>query len=133
LAPTIPVSLDELLVAALLLWLALWVAVAQRWRRAGWSIGVLLVAVSALTLARSRATPAGHALVTATTAMRISPHPTMESVGEVADWSQVQIDRRDRDWVLVTAPQPALVGSIGSVSLQGWIPVTSVAELGPRR
>jgi hypothetical protein len=133
LAPAIPVSLDESLIAALLLWLALWVAVAQRWRRAGWSIGVLLVAVSALALARSRATPAGLALVTATTEMRISPHPAMESVGEVAAWSQVQIDRRDRDWVLVTAPQPPLVGSIGSVSLQGWIPVTSVAELGPRR
>ncbi|MGH7593430.1 MAG: hypothetical protein ACRELE_06210, partial [Gemmatimonadales bacterium] len=134
LAPIVPASRDELLLAALVLWLALWVSLAVRWRTLAWSLGAATVVILAIALARVRAAPTGRALVTVNGVLRISPQSAMESTGEVQAWALVHIDRRNRDWVLVTAePATGTTGSMGPVALQGWIPAASVAEIDPVR
>ena len=133
LAPAGPASLDDLLVVALILWVLVWGAELFTWHRVAWSFGALLALTLVLALGRVRAAPPGRALVAVTAGLRISPHPAMELIGEVQPWAQVHIDRRDKDWILVTAEQAAPTSAVGSATLQGWIPAESVVEINPVR
>ena len=132
LSPRVPVSRDELLLGALLLWMVGWTAVAFRWRRTLWTAGALLVAVIALGAVRWRAERPGQALLAANSTLRISPHPATMAVpqGDLPAWTRVQVERRDQSWLLVSS-QPASRGSLSAFKVEGWVPVTSVAPIGP--
>jgi hypothetical protein len=130
LGPTVPVSRDELLLASLLFWVAGWLAVAKRWRRVAWATGVACVAALAWAGVRWQAERPGQVLVKAATILRISPHPATTALGEIPAWSRVRIDRVSQNWVLVGG-EVGFAGSVGSVSMHGWIPAAAIAPIGP--
>lgn len=130
LAPTVPLSRDELLLVSLVFWLLTCIAVAKRWRRAVWVTGCVCAAALVWGGVRWQAERPGQVLINAATTLHISPHPATTAVGELPAWSRVRIDRRDRNWVLVGG-QVAVAGSVGAVSVQGWIPAASIAPIGP--
>ncbi len=130
LAPSVPLSRDELLLVALVFWLFAWIVVARQWRRTAWATGCLCAGALALAGVRWQAERPGQVLITAATTLRISPHPATTAVGELPAWSRVRIDRRYQNWVLVGG-QVAVSGSVGSVAVQGWIPAASMVPIGP--
>jgi hypothetical protein len=131
LAPVVPASLDDLLLIALAFWVLGWTAALVGWYRAGWACGAFVAIALVLAVGRVRAEPQGRGLVTTNAVLRISPHPAMESIGEVPAWSLVHVDRRDHDWALISTQQAAPASVLGSVALQGWIPAESVVEINP--
>jgi hypothetical protein len=131
LAPVVPASLDDLLLIALALWVLAWGLALVRWQRGSWVSGALVAIVLIVAAGRIRERPNGRALVTVNAVLRISPHPAMESVGDVPAWSLVRVDRRSGGWVLITAPQSVPSSGIGSLALQGWIPAEAVVEIDP--
>lgn len=130
LAPTIPLSRDELLLVALFLWLVAWVAGARHWRRVAWVAGAVCAAALVLGLVRWQAERPGQVFVVASTPMRISPHPATMTIGELPAWTRVSIRRVERTWVLVDG-QVNTAGGVGLLSIHGWIPAASVAPIGP--
>lgn len=131
LAPVVPASLDDLLIIALALWVLTWGAALVGRPRVSWLCGALVAVTLTLAVGRVRAEPHGSALVTVNAVLRISPHPAMESIGDVPAWSLVHVDRRDQHWALITAQQSAPSSVIGSIVLQGWIPAEAVVEINP--
>ena len=118
------------MLAALLAWLIAALAIARRWRRARWIAATLCTASVGVAGVRWRAERPGEALVVAGTVLHISPHPATSTVGELAAWSIVRVDRRFNDWLLVGG-QVNTPGSVAGVSVHGWIPAASVAPIGP--
>jgi hypothetical protein len=131
LAPVVPASLDDLLLIALALWVVGWGAVLVGWPRVSWPCGALVAVTLLLAVGRVRAVSHGRALVTVNAVLRVSPHPAMESIGEVPAWSLVHVDRRHQNWALITAQQSAPSSAVGSVLLQGWIPAEALVEINP--
>lgn len=129
-APTIPLSRDELLLFALGLWLVSAVAIHVRWHRVAWGGGAVCAAALALGTVRWYSERPGEGLVTASTTLRISPHPATMPVGELAAWSIVRVERRFDNWVLVGG-QLNTPGSVVGLSVDGWIPAAAVAPIGP--
>ena len=129
-APTVPLSRDELLVLALIAWLLAATASANHWRRIGWIAGTACALSLATGGIRWWAERPGQGLVAASVTLRISPHPATTSVGELAAWSLVRVERRIASWVLVVG-QVNTSGSVAGVSVQGWIPAAAVAPIGP--
>ncbi|MGH7523279.1 MAG: tetratricopeptide repeat protein, partial [Gemmatimonadales bacterium] len=131
LAPAIPASRDELLLLSLAFWFVLCAAMASSRRRLVWAVVVPFVACATLALARTRTESTGRALVTDNTVLRISPHPAMAPIGEVPQWAQVQIERRDRGWALISLSGSGASGLLGSGTVEGWVPATSLVEIRP--
>jgi len=131
LAPVVPASLDDLLLIALAFWVLGWTAALVGWYRVGWACGAVIATAFVVAIGRVRAERPDRGLVTLNAVLRISPHPAMESIGEVAAWSLVQVDRRDHDWALISTQVAAPASAFGSVVLQGWIPAESVVEINP--
>jgi hypothetical protein len=129
-APRIPLSRDELLLLGTLCWIAAAVAVALRWQRTAWLAGALFVAAGALVAMRWIGERPGRVLVAQSTMMHISPHPATTALGELPAWTLVRIERRMDNWVLVSG-QVSAAGSATSAAVQGWIPLASVAPIGP--
>jgi tetratricopeptide (TPR) repeat protein len=121
LAPTIPVSRDEMLVSALIAWWLGWIVLLLGARRAG----VLLASVSLLfaggALLRMRLESEHRVLLRSGAVLRVSPQTAAPSLGEGIAWSLARVEREREGWVLVT-----LVSG-----RQGWLPGSAVAPLGP--
>jgi hypothetical protein len=132
LAPRVPVSRDELLLASLVLWLTAWLAIAMQWRRAAWVTGAMWAALLVLTLVRWSTERRGDGLLAANSTLRISPHPAMMPVpqGELPVWTRVHVERANQGWLLVSAI-PASRGTLGSLRVEGWVPASAVALIGP--
>lgn len=129
-APTIPLSRDELLLAALVLWLGAWAAAFAGWRRTAWIVGTSCAASLLVAATRWQVERPGQGLITANTILRISPHPATTAVGELSMWSSVRVERRLDGWVLVGG-QINAPGSVAAVAVEGWIPAASIAPIGP--
>lgn len=129
LAPSVPASRDELLLLTLAFWCVLCGTFASGSRRLLWAAAVPFAACATLALVRTRAESTAPALVTDNTPLRISPHPAMTPIGELPQWAQVQIERRDRGWVMVSLSGPGGSGVPGSGTIEGWVPATSVVEI----
>ncbi|MGH7583458.1 MAG: tetratricopeptide repeat protein [Gemmatimonadales bacterium] len=129
-APTIPLSRDELLLLALLLWLAAWGAFYARRPTAIRILGVSCFLVTGLAAARWQGARSGQALVTVNAAPHISPLASTMEFEMLPPWTPVRIERRQDGWVLVTA-NLTIAGSLGAKQITGWLPATSVAAIGP--
>jgi hypothetical protein len=130
LAPSVPLSRDELLLVALGAWLVASAAVLTGWRRTGVCVG--LVGVAALLVAGTRIQDehADRALVLASTTIHISPHPATDALADVATWSVVEVHRRVPNWVLIDTQLRATAGP-GDRTIEGWVPASAVAGIGP--
>ncbi len=118
-APTIPLSRDEflLLAAIALLASAGWGRpVSRRRRRLTLLVGALCTAM-ALTRWRRESTP--EALVRETTVLRVSPHLAAPVLAQASAWTLVSVERREGDWLLVSAPDGG----------RGWLPGEAIAPL----
>ncbi len=119
LAPSIPLSRDELAVATLALWL---VAGLLWWRRARGSAVVLLslALLSGSVIGFRTWRALRPEVLLRATALRISPAPNAPVLGEVPAWSRPLVERRVGTWYLVRFDR----------GMGGWVPGTAVAELG---
>ncbi|MES1259032.1 MAG: hypothetical protein ABUL71_00450, partial [Gemmatimonadota bacterium] len=129
-APSVPLSRDELLLLGLVLWLAAWTLGALRRRRSTWVVATLCVASIGLAIVRWTAERPGQVLIIANTSLRISPHPATAAVGSLAAWTMVRVERRHDNWLLVGG-QVVSPGSVGALTVHGWIPAAAVAPIGP--
>lgn len=130
LAPVVPLSRDELLLVALVLWVAAWVAASRRWRRSAWTGAVLCTVIMGVAILRWGTERPGQVLIVANTPLRISPHPATAAVGSLSAWTRVRIERRHDNWYLVGG-QVMSNGAVGGVNVRGWIPAAVVAPIGP--
>jgi hypothetical protein len=130
LAPTVPISRDELLLAGLVLWFTAWLAWLLDRRRPAWAVGSLCILALIWAGVRWQSERPGQVLINTPTTLRISPHAATMEVGDLPTWSRVRIVRRDRDWVLI-AGHVARAGAVGSVSVQGWALAASTVPIGP--
>jgi hypothetical protein len=130
LAPTVPLSRDELLLVVLAAWLVTSTAVIVGWRRSALASGAIGMAALLVALIRIHDEHADRALVLATTTIHISPHPATQALGEVATWSVVEVHRRLQNWVLIDTQLPATAAP-GDLNIDGWVPASSVAGIGP--
>lgn len=121
LGPTVPVSLDEVVVAGVVLWLAGWAAVALRRRRAGWIL--LGAAAAALLVAgwRWRQFSAGDALVRHQIGLLVSPYATAQPLSPVAPWTRAHIERRQGVWSLIALND----------GRRGWVETAELALISP--
>jgi hypothetical protein len=53
----------------------------------------------------------------------------MTPIGELPQWAQVQIERRNRGWVMVSLSGAGGSGVLGSGTIEGWVPATSLVEI----
>jgi hypothetical protein len=120
LAPRIPVGADEYLLGAGLLWIAAWLCVARRFRRAALLCMAGTIALAVLGVMQWRQVGRTHALVRQTASLRVSPHPAAPALGEVVQWSSATIERTQGAWVLVR---------LGDTR-RGWLQAGSIAPLG---
>ncbi len=130
LAPTVPISRDELLLAGLVFWLTAWLAWLLNWRRSAWVAGSICMLALAWAAVRWQSERPGQVLINTPTTLHISPHAATMDVGEIPTWSRVRIVRREQNWVLV-AGRIAAAGAVGSVAVQGWAPAASTVPIGP--
>lgn len=118
LAPVIPLSRDELLILALVMWLLLaltW----TRHRRVAWAAGIfctLSLATAALRTVRDGA-PRG--LLRSGTPLRVSPLESAPTLGTAEAWVVLRVEREQGEWQLVRLAD-------GS---RGWVPGAQVATL----
>ncbi|MES2307189.1 MAG: hypothetical protein V4558_16940 [Gemmatimonadota bacterium] len=121
LAPTLPVSRDELLLISLGCWLVGWGLAAVRARRVALLFG--LVALLALGVAglRFQLESQDRALLRPGAVLRVSPHPAAPSLGDGAAWTLARVEQQRAGWLLVR-----LDGG-----RRGWLPGSAVAPLGP--
>ena len=118
LAPTIPLSRDELVLLALGAWLV--AAVCWRRRRV-----VALVSGSVLMLSLGTAVVRSHteslnqALIRPGATLRVSPVPTSPALEPADAWSVAVVERQEREWLLV---------ALGN-GRRGWLPAAQVAPL----
>jgi hypothetical protein len=115
----LPVTGEELFLAATLLWLVTWggVAVSRRWR-GRWMVvgsGALLALLAAGWVARDGGAPLG--LVAVSAPLRVSPHGRAPGSRELPVGTAVRPTGARADWTLVRA-------ATGEV---GWIPTAQVA------
>ncbi|HEX3928368.1 MAG TPA: hypothetical protein VHW65_10250 [Gemmatimonadales bacterium] len=121
LAPSIPLSRDELVILVLAAW---WISCAAlRWR-VRWLRGIAPALTTLLLLAlviRSTEQSGRQALVRAGAVLRVSPTPTAPVLGEAAEWSRVAVDPGQGGWRIVRL----------SDGRRGWLPVSAIAAIGP--
>lgn len=119
LAPPLPVTPGEAMLAGLAAWILAWLGLGLGWRRAALGCGVaaLMLAGGGVAVERSRARPA--ALVTQAVPLRLSPHGLAPVTGTVDGLAHVPVEDRQPGWVRVRDP----------LGRSGWVPETAVAEL----
>ncbi len=121
LAPTLPLSRDELLLVALLCWGGVWVAVALRRRRSAVACAALFVLAAGGSAVRWQQLTLRQALVRPGAALYISPTGAAPSLGDLAEWSRVDVGPARGSWYLVTT----------SDGKQGWVSRDLLAGIGP--
>ncbi len=121
LAPTVPVSRDELLLLALVAWIVAAWAFRSRRRAAALVAGALLLGSVGVVLLRVGQAAPPRALVRPGTQLRVSPHPSAPVLGDVAAWSLARLQRRGSGWWLVEAPD----------GRRGWVGDARIAAIDP--
>ena len=121
LAPAIPVSRDELVVIALIVWWLGWLVTLLGARRTGVVLGSLSLAFAGGALLRVWLESEHRVLLRSGAVLRVSPQTAAPSLGDGIAWSLARVERQREGWVLVT-----LVSG-----RQGWLPGSAVAPLGP--
>jgi hypothetical protein len=119
LAPPLPVTPPELMLAGFLLWMVaagLLIAGARRWA-AGVAVAALLVAGTGVSVDRLWARPA--ALTAHAVPLRISPHGLAPTLGMVDGLALVPLEDAQPGWVRIVDP----------LGRRGWVPATAVAPL----
>ncbi|MFN2316145.1 MAG: hypothetical protein ABR551_00710 [Gemmatimonadales bacterium] len=119
LAPLLPVTPPELILAGFLLWLVaggLLAAGARRWA-AGAAIGALVVAGAGLSVDRVRSRPS--ALTAHAVPLRLSPHGLAPTLGMVDGLALVPLEDAQPGWVRIVDP----------LGRRGWVPSSAVAPL----
>ncbi len=120
LAPSLPLSRDELVVGALGLWLlgaALWWRGSRRGAVALVGVALLTSGVAGFRTWRSLRPD----VLTRATTLRVSPAATAPVLGEVPAWSRPVVERRVGGWYLLRFDR----------GMAGWVPAAAIAELGP--
>lgn len=119
--PVIPVTPDELMVAALGLWLVGWLIIgaapARRGPGGGLLMGSIVVLALGLGLRASHRVPA--AFTAATSPLRDAPHGLAQVSGTVDAVTLVQVQATDGAWMLVRSP----------TGRRGWLPPAALARL----
>ncbi|MEO5800255.1 MAG: SH3 domain-containing protein [Gemmatimonadales bacterium] len=121
LAPSLPVSRDELLLISLVGWLLGWLLAAFRIRRLPllfWCVALVALGWAGF---RFQTESQDRALLKPGSTLRISPHPAAPSLGEGAAWTLARVEQQRAGWLLVR-----LDGG-----RRGWLPASAVAPLGP--
>jgi hypothetical protein len=119
LVPRIPISRDEIIIAAVFMWVVTG-ALFWRRRRRGAIFGLAVTVVLAAYAVRREIDESPYrALVRSSAPIRVSPLTASPEIGNVQAWSMVHLERRSGDWWLVTVPNGA----------RGWLNAASVAPL----
>jgi len=121
LAPSVPLSRDELVLLAVALWLALWLLIGFRRRRLAVACAVALLVASLGAATRSRQLMLREALVRAGATLRVSPTVAAPALGDVAEWSRVSVTGTRAGWYLITTPD----------GKEGWVARNLIAGIGP--
>jgi hypothetical protein len=119
LAPTVPVSRDEMLIAAAVLWIITLAAVLARRRQVARFAALATLVVAIGVGVRWYESVRARALVRPTGRLLVSPHPTAPPLGDVAAWSLVRLERFERGWWLVRTTDDR----------RGWIAEPKLAPL----
>jgi hypothetical protein len=118
LRPVIPLSRDELVLLALVAWLAT-AATLRRWRRVAW-VSAVVCGLAVITAAvRTARGAADRALTRPGTVLRVSPIVAAPTLATAEAWLVVEVQQASGDWRLVRLAD-------GS---RGWVPGTQVAML----
>ncbi len=122
LAPVIPMSRDELWLAALVCWLLAWGLLAMtHFRRWGLMFGALALVAAGTAALRWYQDSRPRALLRNGMAYRVSPIPTAPELGSVPGWSMIEVTTRCAGWVLAVMPD----------GRRGWLPEAAIAPLAP--
>lgn len=122
LAPSIPVSGDELWLGALACWLLAWgIGTTTRFRRVGVALGVLAVAAVGIAGLRRYQAARPRALLRVGAGYLVSPVPNAPELGSAPGWTLIDVARQRAGWVLAVMPD----------GRRGWLPVSAIAPLAP--
>lgn len=122
LAPIIPVSGDELWLAALVCWLLAWgVSAMTRYRRVGVVLGLVALAAAGTAGMRWYQASRPRALLRNGEAYRVSPIPNAPELGSAPSWTLIEVARQHTGWVLAVMPD----------GRRGWLPEAAIAPLAP--
>lgn len=130
LAPTVPLSRDELFLLAALAWCVAWLAFAQYRRRIVWGAAGIGVAALLLAIVRWRSERSDLAIASANTTLRISPQPSTPAIGDLGIWSSVHVQRMRPGWYLIDTDVSSPATGF-SVTTEGWVPASAIAPVGP--
>ena len=130
LEPDIPLSRDELLLVALVLWLVAAGAWAAQRPRTAYAVAGVAVLALIVAAGRTKAARARRALIVANAPLHISPNAATRTLGDAPAWSLVRVVRRESDWILVST-QLQSPGAVAATSTEGWVPAASIAPIGP--
>lgn len=119
LAPTVPMSRDELVLSAVLAWIVAWYAFARRHRSLFVTCVIIVSATGATAAWRWRVESAPRALVRGGAQLRVSPHPSAPIVGDAAAWTRADVERSAPGWSLIRLND----------GRRGWVPGGSIAPL----
>jgi hypothetical protein len=118
LAPTIPLSRDELV----LLGLVTWLIAAWSWRRRrnlALATGSVMLLALGTAITRTHVESRDQALIRPGATLRVSPVPTAPTLEPADAWSVAVVERQERDWLLVALEN----------GRRGWLPKSQVAPL----
>ncbi len=122
LAPSVPVSEDELWLLALGCWLVAWgLRPLPRFRRWGLVVGTIAVVTAGTAAMRWYQASRPRALLRGGIAYRVSPIPSAPELGSAPGWMMIGIVSRRAGWVLAVMPD----------GHRGWLPEASIAPLVP--
>ncbi len=121
LAPSVPLSRDELVLLAVALWVSMWLLIGFRRRRLALACAMVLLLVAAGGAARWRQLAYREALVRAGATLRVSPTEAAPSLGDVAEWSRVTVTGARGGWYLIATPD----------GKEGWVARNLIAGIGP--
>jgi len=119
-APSVPLSLHELVILAALAWVAMAYGISRNHRRMAMGCGVLAITAAVVGGMRWHEGRAPRGLARPGARLYISPHPSSPVVGDIGTWTLATVDRRAGGWVLVHTADRR----------NGWILESSIAPLG---
>ncbi len=119
LAPRVPLSRDECILIALLMWAVAWYAFARRHRPLLFACAIACVAAGGTAMWRWRVESAPRALVRAGAQLRVSPHPSAPVLGDAAGWALADVDGSAPEWALIRLHD----------GRRGWVSSGTIAPL----
>lgn len=119
LAPTVPLSRDEIVLIAVLAWVAAWYAYARRHRSLLLACAIVIAATGATAMWRWHVESAPRALVRSVAQLRVSPHPSAPVLGQAVAWTRADVERTGSGWALVRLHD----------GRRGWVTSGSIAPL----